>query len=194
MSYSEKEYQVAKILTNLSDTDITIGYVNSIGNGWGSIEQNGVTTHRFDKLRTGKLLVDSSNISQMEKYYKILDTTNYFINYQPKIADKISGLEGMVIDGIYKKTGSKILVNKWTQEDNIRYCLEINVKRVDTNPHFKMKVYSNKTTCYKWGESVAPSNWTGTKNVAFRGGVGRIKKENFRHKFIKDFMIKYKLI
>ena len=177
-------------MSNSKKADFKIGYFNSIGNGWGEIDKSNISIHRLVNLTNGRLSVDCSNKSQRDKYLRILESTDYFINYQSKIANKIQGIRGMYIDGIFKKKSPEIKIQEWLQNDsNKRYLLSIDVIRVDKGL-FKMDVYNNSSSCYKWGDSISPSNWIGTKNVSFRGGVGRIKNENFRHKFIKDFMIK----
>ena len=79
----------------------SIGFVNSIGNGFGGIKSLDHINRYTALMSDGKLKVDCKDIKTMEKYFKVLMNTDYFINYQSKIADDYVG--DSPIEGIRKR-------------------------------------------------------------------------------------------
>ncbi len=171
-----------------------IGYMNSIGNGFGEIESLDHINRYKALMSDGKLLVSCKDIKTMEKYFKVLMNTDYFINYQPKIANDYVGdtpIEGMTVNGLFKKIGGvKMTFPNVDGFPEFRH-LEINVERVDTETVFNYKVTQNFSD---WSGDVAPATWDGSKSVMFRGSVGNILESNYRHGFIVDFMKRNKYI
>jgi len=172
----------------------SIGYVNSIGDGFGEINSVG-SGHRYKSLMNhGKLEVGCKNSKTMEKYFKVLMNTDYFINYQSKIADNYVGdtpIEGMTVNGIFKKVGGIMMTFPNVEGFPDYRVLTINVERVDTETVFNYKVTKNFSD---WSGDVAPATWDSSKSVMFRGSVGNILEYNYRHKFIVDFMKQNKYI
>lgn len=166
----------------------SIGFVNSIGNGFGGIKSLDHINRYTALMSDGKLKVDCKDIKTMEKYFKVLMNTDYFINYQSKIADDYVGdspIEGMTVNGIFKKIGGvRMTFDTVGDKPEFRH-LEINVERVDTETAFNYKVTENFSD---WSGDVAPAAWDGSKSVMFRGSVGNVLKSNYRHEFIVDFM------
>ena len=166
----------------------SIGYVNSIGDGFGGIKGLDHINRYKALMSDGKLQVDCKDIKTMEKYFKVLMNTDYFINYQSKIAVDYVGdtsIEGMTVNGIFKKIGGvRMTFPNVDGFPEFRH-LEINVERVDTETTFNYKVTKNFSD---WGNDVAPKTWVGSKSVMFRGSVGNVLECNYRHEFIVDFM------
>ena len=184
---------MAQVTEGNMDAPSTLAYVNSIGNGWGKLAST-VTDHRYNSLfNNNEILVDCANESLKNKYIKAINCTDYFINYQGKKANKIQReerIDGMKINGIFKKTSGEIIVESrmCDEENKKRYLLKFNVTRIDNEEPFSVKVYNNGRATHKWGDSIPPESWEGSKHVAFRGGVGVINEKNYRHKYITDFM------
>jgi hypothetical protein len=166
----------------------SIGYVNSVGNGFGEIESLDHINRYKALMSDGKLKVDCKDIKTMEKYFKVLMNADYFINYQSKIAADYVGdtpIEGMTVNGIFKKVGGvRMTFDTVGDKPDYRH-LEINVERVDTETVFNYKVSKNFSD---WSGDVAPATWDGSKSVMFRGSVGNVLESNYRHEFIVDFM------
>jgi len=171
---------------------ITIGYFNPIGTGWGKMTSriNAYTVSRHSALfEDNKMQVECKNGSDKNKYKNIIEKTQYYIIYQAKIATKCPGnIAGMTLNGIFEKTDGIVREVPWENDEDEGILLEFNVRRVDKEEPFSMKVYNNGRATHKWGDSIPPESWEGSKHVAFRGSVGSIKDTNFRHKFITDFM------
>lgn len=178
----------------LEKKDFSIGYVNSVGNGFGKLESLDHINRYTALMSDSKLKVDCNDIKTMEKYFKVLMNTDYFINYQPKIADEYVGdssIEGMTVNGIFKKVGGvRMTFDTVGDKPNYRH-LEINVERVDTETVFNYKVTQNFSD---WSGDVAPVSWNSSKSIVFRGSVGNILESNYRHGFIVDFMKRNKYI
>ena len=161
-----------------------LGYFNSIGNGFGNID-NITHINRYEALMNGRLILTCKDEKQKEKYYNSLEQNDYFINYQSKIAETIKDpiIQGMTINGIFKKVGS---IKTKKDETKGWIDLEVDVIRIDiTKSPFTFNVSKNFSD---WDGDTAPIDWTGTKSVMFRGSVGNITESNYRYKFILDYI------
>ncbi len=151
---------------------MNIGYFNSIGNGWGKIN-NANNIERYNKLHNEhKITVSYKNNSMKKRYLTYLNKIEYFVSYQPKIADQINEIDGNTVNGIFKKCSSV------TENENV---LTINVIRIDTHIPFKFKI--NEENKYNWNY-LSKHNKNG---ICFNGSIGSISSIK-KSKYYKDIV------